>query len=298
VRTRQWIAIAVIALVSAVGFLGFVSFFLTGRTAGAPDLASIVSGGGRQVGLVRVFGTIADAEPVVDLLDRYAESDPVRAVVLRIESPGGGVAASQEIHEAVLRVRAAGKPVIASMGAIAASGGYYVAAAADTIVANPGTLTGSIGVIMSFPMFYELVRKAGIGFEVIKTGEHKDIGSPVRPMTDDERRLLLGVLDDVLDQFVEAVAEGRAMDIATVRALADGRIFSGRQARDLGLVDVLGDLDEAIRIAGVRADIRGEPVVVEPRKRRIDLLDLLTGAATRALGSPIGEFRLEYRVAR
>jgi protease-4 len=184
------------------------------------------------------------------------------------------VVVSQDIYNAVKNAKKEGKIVVASMGTVAASGGYYVAAAADKIVASPGTLTGSIGVKMEFANVEKLLEKIGVKGMVVKSGEYKDVGSPFRDMTDPERKLLQGVIDDVQTQFVEAVAEGRKLPIAEVRAIADGRIFTGRQALELKLVDHLGDLTESIRVAGDLAGIKGKPKVVE-KKKKVPFLEYL-----------------------
>jgi protease-4 len=221
-----------------------------------------------RVAVVRVEGVILDAQQTVGELKRFGESPSVKAIVLRIDSPGGGVVPSQEIYDAVKRIRAKhNKTVVASMGTVAASGGYYIASATDRIMANPGTLTGSIGVIMELANVEGLLKKIGVESVVVKSGEHKDIGSPFRQMGEDDRRILQTVMDDVHAQFIEAVAEGRSLKVAEVRPLADGRIFTGRQAKSEKLVDELGDLDDAIKLAAELAGIEGEPRVIEPRKR-------------------------------
>lgn len=239
---------------------------------------------GARVGLIRVEGGIYDSRQTIADLEQMAGDPGIRAIVLRIESPGGGVAASQEIFQYVRGIQDDGLPLVVSMGSVAASGGYYIACTADTIVANPGTLTGSIGVIMSFTNLEELFGKLGMDFEVIKSGRFKDVGSMSRQMTEDERALLQGTIDDIHAQFVEAVAEGRGMDYDAVAALADGRVFSGRQALEVGLVDRLGTLEDAIAVAGRMGGIEGEPRVQEPvRRQRLTLMELLTGAASRVL---------------
>jgi protease-4 len=225
-----------------------------------------VSLGGNRVALVEVQGVILSADEVVRELEEHLEDPSIRAVVVRVESPGGVVGPSQEIHDAVARVRAKGKPVVVSMGAIAASGGYYLAAPADHIVASPGTLTGSIGVLMQLAEIEGLLKKVGVNLEVIKAGRHKDVGNFARAMTPEERAILQGLLDDMYDQFVTAVAEGRRLDRATVLALADGRIYTGRRAKELGLVDSLGGLEDAVRTAGRLAGIAGKPQLVRPRR--------------------------------
>jgi len=221
-----------------------------------------------RVGLIRIEGVILDAQSTISELKRFADNPSVKAIVLRIDSPGGGVVPSQEIHDAVQRVRnKSNKAVIASMGTVAASGGYYIAVATDRIMANSGTLTGSIGVIMEMANVEGLLKKIGVEGVVIKSGRFKDVGSPLRKMSDEEHELLQSVMDDVHKQFIEAVAEGRGLDVSAVQALADGRIFTGRQAKASKLVDELGDLEAAIQLAADVAGIEGEPKVIEPRRR-------------------------------
>ena len=236
----------------------------------------------QQVGVVKVEGMILDSAKTIEQLVAFHEDDDVKAIVLRVDSPGGGVGPSQEIHDEVQRIDA-DKPVIVSMGSVAASGGYYIAAPARRIFANPGTLTGSIGVIMEFTNFQELLEKIGLSSQVVKSGKHKDIGSPVRTMTEEDRAILQALIDDVHTQFVESVAAGRKLDVQKVRTLADGRIYTGRQARDLGLVDELGSLDAAVRYAGQLAGIEGKPDVVYPPTDKPKLIDFLVQEAATQL---------------
>ncbi len=231
--------------------------------------------GGERVAVIRIEGVITDSRETIEELRRFRDNPSIKAVVLRIDSPGGGVVPSQEIHTEVLKARKDGRlKVVASMGNLAASGGYYIAAATDKIVANPGTLTGSIGVIMELANVQGLLEKVGVQSVVIKSGRYKDLASPFRAMSKEDRALLQSVLDDVHDQFIQAVAAGRALKVEEVRPLADGRIFTGRQARTAKLVDELGDLQDAIKLAARLVGIEGEPRVVEPRKR-FSLRDLL-----------------------
>ena len=221
-----------------------------------------------RIALIRIEGVIVDSQATVGELKRFGENPSIKAIVLRIDTPGGGVVPSQEIYDAVKRVRnKSNKAVIASMGSVAASGGYYIAAATDRIVANPGTLTGSIGVIMETANLEGLLQKIGVEGVVIKSGKYKDVGSPLRKMSAEERGLLQAVMDDVHRQFIEAVAEGRSMELRAAQLLADGRIFTGRQAKEAKLVDELGDLEDAIQLAAEVVGIEGEPKVVEPRRR-------------------------------
>ena len=184
------------------------------------------------------------------------------------------VAPTQEIFAAVERVRAAGKPVVASMGSVAASGGYYVAVAANRVYANPGTLTGSIGVVMQLANVEGLLKKVGVDYVVVKAGAYKDIGNIARPMKPEERQVLQALLDDVYGQFVKAVAERRGLDEKTVRGFADGRIYSGQQARALKMVDEMGGLEDAIEAAAKLAGIVGRPKLIYPR-RRFSIRDLV-----------------------
>jgi len=238
--------------------------------------------GGGKIALVEVDGIIgvgadrgADADTIVRVLGEHRDNPGIAAVVLRINSPGGVVAPTQEIFAAVEKVRAAGKPVVASLGAVAASGGYYVAVAASRIVANPGTLTGSIGVIMQLANVEGLLKKVGVEYVVVKAGAYKDIGSFARAMRPEERQVLQALLDDVYGQFVGAVAERRGLPEKAVLAFADGRIYSGQQAQALGMVDELGGLDVAIESAAKLAGISGKPKVIYPR-RRLSIRDLLS----------------------
>lgn len=219
----------------------------------------------KKIGLVEVKGVITDATETTRQLSKHRKDQSIRGIVLRIDSPGGAVAPSQEIYTEVLRFKQSNKKVFASMGSVAASGGYYIASAADQIIANPGTLTGSIGVIMTFANIEQLMNKIGLQPEVMKSGKFKDTGSPTRPMLPEERKLLQDVVDNVYGQFVEAVAQGRKMDIDAVKKLADGRIYTGKQAYDLKLVDRMGSLEDTIRLLGQSVGIEGEPKVVQEK---------------------------------
>ena len=229
---------------------------------------------GKKIAIVDIEGVIVDTTDLVRELKDHLENPTVRAVVLRINSPGGVVGPTQEVYNAVRRLREAEKPVVASLGAVAASGGYYIAAAADEIYANPGTLTGSIGVIMQLANLEGLFKKIGLDYVVVKAGQHKDIGNVARAMTPEERRILQALLDDVHGQFIDAVAEGRKLDRREVAAFADGRIFSGAQARELGMVDELGGLEEAVEGAARIAGLPEHPAVIRPR-RRFSIFDLI-----------------------
>ncbi len=273
----------------AVVALVFVAFFVLIGLISRMDDWSFKTGD--KVAVLPITGLIADPESTIDQLKKFAKDDSVKAIVLRINSPGGGVGPSQEIHEEVKKLKGK-KVVVASMGALAASGGYYIACAAQKIYANPGTITGSIGVIMQFVTVKDLIEKIGLKGMVVKSGAFKDIGSPLREMKAEERDLLQGVIDNVHSQFIVAVAEGRKMERESVAKIADGRIFSGEQAKSLGLVDALGNLEDAVTEAGKLAKIEGEPRVVTPPKKKLSILDLLKEEAKSIIGDKLAEQRI------
>lgn len=245
--------------------------------------------GSKAIAVIEVEGIIFDSKAVVRQLKTYSKNPSIKGILLRIDSPGGGAAASQEIYSEVLAAKAKNKKVVVSMGAVCASGGYYIACPADVIVANPGTLTGSIGVIMRFPIIDELLKKLGIHFEVIKSKEYKDIGSPFRKLTDKEKQLLNETTLDIYDQFVNAIVENRNLPKEKILPIADGRIFSGHQAQSLGLVDSLGSYEDAIRITASLCNISGEPRIIKERPKFSFLKKILTRSLYR-LFIPIPQF--------
>src|SRR5215813_3413901 len=230
--------------------------------------------GGAKVAVVEIEGIILDGGQAVRDLREHGDNPSVKAVVVRINSPGGVVAPTQEIFSAIQRLRKAGKPVVASLGAVAASGGYYVATACDRVYANPGTLTGSIGVVMQMANIQGLLKKVGVEYVVVKSGAYKDVGNFARQMTPEERKILQKLLDDVYGQFVDAVAEGRGLERKDVLAFADGRIYSGQQAHALKMVDELGGYEDAVEAAGKLGNISGRPKLLYPR-RRFSFRDLI-----------------------
>jgi protease-4 len=220
-----------------------------------------------RIGIVDITGLISDSQYIVSQVKKFRQDKRIRGIILRIDSPGGAVGPSQEIYNEVLKTRESGKTIYASMGALAASGGYYIASAANKIFANPGTLTGSIGVIMAFSNAKGLMEKIGLQPEIIKAGEYKDIGSPARAMTQKERNLLQSVVTDVHQQFIEAVANGRDISIAEVTKIADGRILTGRQAYSLNLVDQMGGLQVSIDQLAHEVGIIGSPKIIKETPR-------------------------------
>jgi len=288
-RKRILIGLGVIAAL-LVFFLSVL--FVIGRYIGRPGRFAC----GDKIAIIEIRGVITQSSGIIEELNQYQEDEGVKAIILRIDSPGGGVGPAQEIHREILKVKSK-KKVVTSMGSVAASGGYYIACASDLIIANPGTITGSIGVIMEFTNIEELFKKIGIKGVVLKSGEHKDIGSPFREMTPEEKKIIQGVIDNVHQQFIQAVAEGRKMDREKVMQIADGRILTGEQAKQIGLVDQIGNLQDAIDIVAKMVGIEGKPNVLYP-KRRFSLWKLLVREMASALLDILNEkgFELNYRL--
>ena len=262
----------------------FIGALMLVAKSGAPS--------GGQVGVIRVEGIItsgrgsagflgdgvAGSEHIVKLLEKFRNDDSVKSLVLRVNSPGGSPAGSQEIYQEILRVRKSGKHVIVSMGDVAASGGYYISSAADKIYADSASLTGSIGVIMETSDIHKLLEKVGVNMGAIKSGKYKDMGSISRPMTTEEKKLLQGIIDDTYDQFVTDVSAGRGIPKDELKKIADGRVFTGRQAVRYKLVDKLGTLEDAYKAAAIAAGIKGEFTVKE-YEESTGLFDLLFGSS-------------------
>lgn len=254
------ILLIVVGVVLGAVLLGLLAVvYLGGRTDGVAI--------GKGLGYVEVEGTIVESEDVIRQLQYLEGNSSVKGILLRINSPGGAVAPSHDIYAEVKRISDEGTPVIASFGSLAASGGYYIAVPCDLIISSPQTLTGSIGVIMEFPVVQRAMDKLGLQVEVIKSREHKDIGSPFRQMGEADRGLLQGVVADAYDQFVEVVSAGRDLPRDSILKFADGRILTGRQALVLGLVDTLGTFEESKLIAADYCGIKGEPRLIRAPRR-------------------------------
>ncbi|NOQ95593.1 MAG: signal peptide peptidase SppA [Desulfobacterales bacterium] len=291
-KTNRPITLVLVILGIAILCFGTLMAIVLSLSRSTPTLSLT-----NKIGVIPINGVIRDADAITEQLIAFRDDKQIKAIILRINSPGGGVGPSQEIYTETRRTTKT-KKVVASLGSVAASGGYYVASAADSVVANPGTLTGSIGVLMEFVRFEELLKKIGVEMQVIKSGEFKDIGSPNRKMTKEEREILTRLIKDIQNQFVTAVSQGRNMPEEKVLELADGRIFSGREAKRLGLVDSLGNFQDAVNVAKRMAHIKGKVKLVYPVKKRRSLLwDLLFkdlfDALMNRLDRPSG--LLEYR---
>lgn len=262
--------------------LFFVSVLFAKLLSGENNSFSL----GEEIGVVEVKGLIVDSHEYIIQLNKFRDNKRIKAVVLRIDSPGGVVGPTQEIYEEVKKF-VLKKPLIVSMGSVAASGGYYIAAPATKIVANPGTITGSIGVLMKLSNIQGLLGKVGLKSFVLKSGTFKDTGSPVRPMTKEDRRILQEVIDSLHGQFVTAVSEGRKISIEEVRKIADGRIFSGEQALQQKLVDRLGNFQDAVAVAAKMTGIKEEPKLVYPPKKDISLLDFLIEGSSEIIANKL-----------
>ena len=252
--------------------IALVAVMLTFSADDAADLAF-----SDRIQVVDVDGELVESRAILDQLKRYEDSNSVKAILLNIDSPGGGVAVSQEIYTEIRRLRdKKDKIVVAYLSSTGASGAYYVACAANKIVANPGTIVGSIGVIAEWVNFANLMEWAKLKDVVFKTGEFKDTGSPSRALTENERKYFQGLIDDMYVQFLEAVASGRKLDLQEVRSLADGRVFTGRDAKGRKLIDEIGNLQDAVDLTAKLAGISGKPRLIRLSRRRVTLLDVLT----------------------
>jgi protease IV len=275
-KTAKWIIGIITVLVFLFGL--FVLTLVSWMFSDENDETTTT--GGEKIAVVELKEPIVSSEEIVRQFKKYRENKSIRAIVFRVESPGGGVAASQEIYEEVKKTRDAGRPVVVSMGSVAASGGYYVSCGATKIVANPGTLTGSIGVIFQFMHFKQLMDKIGIDETTLKTGKFKDSGSPFRKTTEEEKRYFNLLIGDVYDQFVDVVADERGLDRKEVLKYADGRVFTGRQAVEYGFVDTLGTMEDAVSIAAELGGIHGKPNIVKEKKRKTLFEKLVGDVAT------------------
>lgn len=262
-----------------LGFFGmiFITIVAVVAAVAAVRVLWLAPPSGDRVGVLEIKGFIADSAHAVEGLKHFAGDDSVKAVVIRVASPGGVVAPSQEIHDQVKKT-AAVKPVVVSFGPLAASGGYYLSVPATKIYTNPGTVTGSIGVILQFQRYNALMDKLGLRFEAVKSGEFKDTGTPFRDMRPEERALMQSVVDDIFNQFVDAVAAGRKMKREKVLELADGRIYTGKKAVELGLADKLGGYEDALAEAANLGGLTGDPKVEKWEKQDGGLLSLILGS--------------------
>ena len=284
-------------LLIGIGIYSFISTDSSDENGYTSNLKS-----GNKIGVLEINSEIITSDAVVKQVKEFTESSSIKALVVRVNSPGGGVAASQEMYQIIRQFRETGRPVVISMGGVAASGGYYLALGGSKIMANPGTVTGSIGVILQLTKLKPLMDKVGVDIITVKSGKFKDAGSPFRDMTDDERKYFQGVIDDTYDQFVTAVVDERKLPKEKVLELAQGQIFTGRQALNAGLVDTLGTYEDAIIYAGKLAGIDGTPDIVK-RKKNVTIMERILGEDETESMSSIREMfvnkpLLQYRMVQ
>ena len=252
-------------------FLGVVVLVSFGSKLLTTQFAQQYSSSSGNIGIVEINGMILSSKKIIQDIKTFRDDDAIKAIILRVDSPGGGIGPSQEIYREIMKTRM-DKKIITSIGSVAASGGYYIACATEKIVANPGTITGSIGVIMEYANIMEIAKKIGISPVVIKSGQFKDMGSPLRALKDSEKKLLQALVDELHLQFVTDAAKARGMDVDTMAMLSDGRVYSGQNALSLKLIDRLGNLDDAVQWAGEMANIQGELKPVYPKEDKITFI--------------------------
>ncbi len=273
-------------LLIVLGFVFYLIFYRAGAQTGSVGAKRFSLND--KVGVLPIEGLITDSFKINQQIDEFAKDSSIVAVVVRINSPGGSVGAAQEIYDAILELKKK-KKVVVSMGSIAASGGLLIACAGDKIVANPGTITGSISAIMQFANFEELMKKVGVKSSVVKSGPYKDIGSPMREMTPEEQAIVQELVDDIYNQFIDVIVRNRKLTREQVAAIADGRVFSGRKAKDYGLVDQLGNMDAAAKLASVLAGKDGQYELVFPKKTGRGIFDLMFESAANSLNQALRE---------
>jgi protease IV len=284
-RSRTGTAILVICLL-IIGFIAAALVASLFRSTDSEDSTwtDLFIERGNKIGVITLEGTIASADETLKQLRKFRKKKSIKAIVIRINSPGGTVAPAQEIYGEIRKVKEQ-KPVVASMETVGASAAYYIASATDNVVCSAGTITGSIGVIMMLPDIHSVIQKIGVGVNVIKAGQYKDIGSPLRELTDPEKKILEKFAGDIHEQFIRDVAAGRKgkIDEEKLRSVADGRFFCGEKAKEMGLVDTLGNFYDAVKIACDLGGVKTEPELVYPEKKWHNLLDLVTESASGAL---------------
>lgn len=281
-------------LLAGLIFVGISFLFLAKVITNSDRYYEQTGSGSGKIALVDLDFTIISSESIVRQLKKYSDDKSIKAIVLRINTPGGGVAASQEIYEAVKKTRDGGKAVIISISSLGASGGYYVACGGTMIMADAGSLVGSIGVIIQLMNIKQLAEKIGIEETIIKSGELKDAGNPFRDLNEKDKQYFQEIVDDSYDQFLEVVSKERKMDKEKLREYANGRVFTGRQAKEIGLIDSLGTYEDAIRIAASMVGIEGQPAVIKERERTTLFQKLLDTFSNNELKSIKQEFKDEF----
>lgn len=282
-RSRTGVALLFIAFL-VVGFVALViALSIFSDEKETSNWASVLESG-NKIGVINLEGTIASSDEILKQIRKFRKKSSIKAILIRVNSPGGTVAPAQEIYREISRTKKK-KPVVVSMETVAASAAYYIASSADTIVCSQGTITGSIGVIMILPEIHKVIQKIGVDVNIIKAGKYKDIGSGVKPLGDEERNILESFAAEVHEQFISDVARGREgkIDIEKLREIADGRFFTGEKAKEMGLVDTIGNFYDAVKIAAELGKITTEPELVYPKKRWDNVMDLLLESSMSAI---------------
>lgn len=291
---RWFWGILISLAILAIFFVGISILFLSSIVSDSEGEYEQVGKGNGKIAVVNLDYTILTSESIVRQFKKYGEDKKIKAIVLHVNTPGGGVAASQEMYEIIKRTKDKGKPVIVSISSLGASGGYYAACGGTLIVANEGSLVGSIGVIMNLTNIKELSEKIGISETIIKSGELKDAGNPFRELNEKDREYFQDIVDDSYDQFLNVVSSSRNLNKEELKDIANGRVFTGRQAKEIGLIDTLGTFDDAIKIASDIAGIEGEPVIVRERKKENLIERILDTFSNNELRSIKNEIKNEF----
>ncbi len=291
---RWFWGIFISLIVIAIVFLGISFLYLAKITSVSDRYYEQTGGGSGKIAVVNLDFTILSSESIVRQFNKFRDDKSIKAIILKVNTPGGGVAASQEMYEIIRKTRDKGKPVIVSISSLGASGGYYAACGGSIIIADPGSLVGSIGVIMNLMNFKELAEKIGVSETIIKSGELKDAGNPFREINEKDKEYFQDIVNDSYDQFLEVVSRERKMDKEKLKEYANGRVFTGRQAKDIGLIDSLGTFEDAVRIAAGMAGIDGEPALVRERERLSLTERILDGFSNNELKSIKEELKNEF----
>lgn len=291
---RWFWGIFISLIVIAIVFLGISFLYLAKLTSVSDRYYEQTGSGSGKIAVVNLDFTILSSESIVRQFNKFRDDKSIKAIILKVNTPGGGVAASQEMYEIIRKTRDKGKPVIVSISSLGASGGYYAACGGSIIIADPGSLVGSIGVIMNLMNFKELAEKIGVSETIIKSGELKDAGNPFRDINEKDKEYFQDIVNDSYDQFLDVVSRERKMDKEKLKEYANGRVFTGRQAKDIGLIDSLGTFEDAVRIAAGMAGIDGEPAIVRERERLSLTERILDGFSNNELKSIKEELKNEF----
>ena len=294
-NSGRWFWGILIALISiAILFVGFSIIFFANMVSDTGKYDEVTGRGNGRIAVVDLDFTILSSESIVRQFKKFGEDKSIKAILLHVNTPGGGVAASQEMYEAIKKVKDNGKPVVVSISSLGASGGYYAACGGSLIIANPGSLVGSIGVIINLTNFKDLAEKIGITENIIKSGELKDAGNPFRELNEKDKEYFQDIVNDSYDQFLDVVSKSRKMDKEKLKEYANGRVFTGRQAKEIGLIDSLGTYEDAVKITSRLAGIDGDPVIVKEKKKDNIFFRIVDSFSDNNLKSVKNELKSEF----